>query len=82
MNLFFVAYDLNRPQQNYPRLWEALRNAGARRLLASEWALRSSSTLEALYRYFAQFVDRDDGLVVTAVSNAFGSGTQTPMSQL
>ena len=80
--LYFVSYDLRKPEKDYPRLWAALKALNAKRLLFSEWSLRSTSSLQQVYDYFVKFIDSNDGLMVTFVNEARGSGTQTPLSQV
>lgn len=61
---YLVTYDLDRPGQNYQQLWEALRNMGATRLLASVWYLTSNSSAVQLRDYFWRFMDSNDRLLV------------------
>ncbi len=81
MQLFAIAYDLNK-KKNYQRLIAALEKAGAKRVLYSDWMLRSNSTLQQLFDHFIQYIDDDDALVVAAVENARGIRTFTALSEV
>lgn len=68
-----VDYDLNKPGQNYERLFKALETLGAKRILLSKWILSSNLTAEALGTYLGQFIDANDRLFVAElVGNWWG----------
>lgn len=67
MALYFVDYDL-RKQRDYQKLYEALKSLKAIRVLESLWAFTHESTTCTLVRdHLMQFIDADDGLVVSQV---------------
>lgn len=43
MKKYMISYDLLKPGQNYEALWERLRELGARKILYSQWVLRTAS---------------------------------------
>ena len=69
MALYFLDYDL-RKQRNYQPLWDQLKEFEAVRILDSTWCFnRVNTTPEGLRNFFQQFIDADDGLVVSEVTN-------------
>lgn len=67
MALYFLSYDL-RKARNYQPLYDELARFNATRVLESLWAFkRINTSCAALREHFKQFIDRDDGLVVTEV---------------
>lgn len=68
MALYFLEYDL-RKQANYQRLYDALEKFKAVRILESMWCFyRNETTVTGMRDYFRQFIDRDDGIMVSDVS--------------
>jgi hypothetical protein len=51
MPVFVVSYDLTRPGQHYPQLWETLKGLSGKRLLESAWAVHANGPAEALREY-------------------------------
>lgn len=69
MALYFLSYDL-RKQRNYQPLWDELAKFRAVRILDSDWCFnRTNTTVSALRDHFKRFIDSDDGLFVTEVSD-------------
>jgi CRISPR/Cas system-associated endoribonuclease Cas2 len=69
MALYFVDYDL-RKQRDYQKLYDALKAFGAIRVLESLWAFSHSNTSCVQVRdHLKQFIDADDGLVVSQVAD-------------
>jgi hypothetical protein len=76
MALYFVDYDL-RKQRDYQKLYDALNALVATRVLESLWAFNHGNTSCMLVRdYLKQFIDADDGLVVSQVTDW---ATYTPL---
>ncbi len=72
MQLFLVSYDLHKPEKDYPKLIEALKNSGAIKVLYSEWLVRfSSTTPKGVADYFLGFMDRDDSIFVCEVPSNY-----------
>ena len=66
--LYILAYDLVTPGQDYPQLHNALAAFQAVRVQDSVWAFRRYNTdADGLVRYFRNFVDTNDRLLVVAV---------------
>lgn len=68
---YLISYDLNRPngESAYPNLINALRSAGAVRILYSEWLLRSNNgDAKAVADAFLAHMDSNDGILVTEVT--------------
>lgn len=69
MALYFVDYDL-RKQHDYQKLYDALQALGAIRVLESLWALKHSNTNCTQVRdHLKQYMDKDDGVIVSEVVN-------------
>lgn len=69
MALFFLNYDL-RKQRNYQPLYDELNKFNAVRILESLWCFnRVNTTAKGLRDHFKQFVDSDDGLCLSEVSD-------------
>ena len=48
MALFFIAYDLDKPDRNYKAVYSLLEKWGAERILESIWAMKSDSTVQEI----------------------------------
>ena len=82
MALYFVSYDL-RKARDYQKLFDALEGLNAKRMLKSEWCLRHSNSSCVLLRdYLKQFIDSDDGLMVSEVANWASIGVSTTPNNL
>ena len=82
MALYFVSYDL-RKQRDYQKLFDALESLGAKRMLKSEWCLRHNNTTCVLIRdYLKQFIDSDDGLMVSEVTDWAAIGVSVTPNNL
>jgi hypothetical protein len=70
MALFLVTYDLNRPGQEYPKLYEAIKSLGnAWHGMESVWFLRTSRSAYQIVDYLRQFVDRNDKVFASLVTS-------------
>lgn len=49
MTLYLISYDLIKPEKDYPDLIAALERMGAKRVLLSEWMVRSQKTIREAY---------------------------------
>jgi hypothetical protein len=65
MALYMVSYDLHQPGRHYESLWAELGRLGARRLLASDWAVDLNNTAGQVRDHFRSFIDDNDSLLVT-----------------
>ena len=69
MSLYFLTYDL-RKSKNYQTLYDELNNFNAVRILDSTWCFnRTNTTAKDLRDYFKKYMDNDDGLMVSEVTN-------------
>lgn len=73
MALYIVSYDLVK-NKNYSKIFDELKRLGARRMLESNWCLTRSSSGESknLRGNFQNFIDSDDRLVVSEVTDWAG----------
>jgi CRISPR-associated endonuclease Cas2 len=65
---FLIAYDLDKPGQDYSRLIDALERLGAQRAQFSLWVLRRDYTAVQIRDYLRQFIDANDRLLVVALT--------------
>src|SRR5207248_723265 len=72
MALYLVSYNLNKPEQDYPELVDYLYLIGARKVLDSEWLVRSGATRDAVYKGVKAHLESGDGLLVCLVQSAVG----------
>lgn len=82
MALYLVSYNLARPEQEYPQLVEYLNLIGARRVLFSEWIVRSGATRDAVYNGIRAHLDHNDGLLVCLVDSAVGANLKIPLGEI
>ena len=69
MALYFLSYDL-RQARNYQPLYDALSSFNAIRILESTWCFnRINTTATNLRDHFRNYIDNDDGLIVSEVTN-------------
>lgn len=78
MSLYFLDYDLRKPQRNYQPLYDELARFKAVRLLQSSWCFnRVNTNCVNLRDHFSRFIDADDGLWVTEVTDWATRGTKS-----
>lgn len=66
---FLLSYDLVTPGRDYSRLLDTLHSFGAVRVLASQWTFtRYQTDAAGLTRYFRQFIDTNDRLLVVELT--------------
>jgi hypothetical protein len=64
-----IAYDLNRPGQNYDALIKELKSIGSyARPLESTWLINTTHTPAAIRDYLKDFIDAGDKLLVVALA--------------
>jgi hypothetical protein len=69
MALYFFTYDL-RKKRDYETLYNELEKFNAVRILESTWCFRRKDmSSKDLRDHFRQFVDTDDGLIVSEVTD-------------
>ena len=70
MKLHIVSYDLYTPGQNYPRIQQRLEALGAKRILYSQWMLKSAMTAVQLRDDLLRYIDANDQVLVADVTDA------------
>lgn len=70
MAVYFIEYDL-RKARNYQKLYDELNSFQAKHVLESLWCIQvdKNYTAEEIRNHFCQFIDNDDGLIVTKASD-------------
>lgn len=79
MALFFISYDL-RNEKNYQKITNELKRLNAVRILESCWCFKQTNmTSKDLKDYFKQFLDNDDGIIVSQITGwASYNALETP----
>ena len=72
MAKLLITYDL-KPENEYPRLWAALRAMGACRPLASGWVVDVQITASQMRDHLKKFIDEDDRLLVVSLAGSWAS---------
>ncbi|MBD7962121.1 hypothetical protein [Comamonas avium] len=74
MALYFLEYDLVK-QKNYQPLYDELERLNAKKHLLSAWSFKGqhSGASEAWRDHFRQFIDADDRLMVSEVTDWAGT---------
>ena len=73
-----ISYDLNKPEQNYPKIKKAIETYNANneyhcKVLKSQWFIHSPKTAEQIFNHLRKFIDENDELFVCEVNaNCFG----------
>ncbi len=69
---YLISYDLMAPGKDYKPLWKALADAGAVRVLDSEWTVNLNNTTPLkVAEYVAQYMDANDRLLVTEMPDNY-----------
>lgn len=69
MALYFLTYDL-RNSRNYQPLYDELKKFNAVRILESTWCFnRANTNAKGLRDYFKKYIDSDDALIVSEVTD-------------
>ena len=73
---YAISYDLNNPGNNYQKLYEALAQLGAERVLLSEWVTnrRQGASAERLCDWIWTFMDGNDRVLVTCLDSPDWAG--------
>ena len=72
---YVISYDLNEPGQDYERLFAALKDWGAKKVLYSQWCVRRNGTTAAkVSDHFWQYMDSNDRILVIAIDGTGWAG--------
>lgn len=72
MTIFLVAYDLDKPKQNYDAVHAKLEELGAERVLESTWMLKSTKSTSQIRDILTDtkgLIDTNDRVIVVKVAN-------------
>jgi hypothetical protein len=72
MAKLLITYDL-KPENDYPRLWAALRAMGACKPLLNGWVVDVQFTAPQMRDHLKKFIDEDDRLLVVSLSGGWAS---------
>ena len=85
MAVFFIAYDLDKPGQNYAAVHKLLKKWGAKRVLESTWVVRMDSSaskiLESMNGEKDAF-DSNDRIVVIEEADWTSHKSMTPIKEI
>ena len=82
MALYHMSYDL-RKNKDYQTLFEELKRFGSVRILKSEWCFHRINTSAAnLREHFKSFIDNDDGISISEVTDWATYNTEGNPKQL
>ena len=80
--LFFIDYDL-RKERDYQTLYDELNRLKAIQVLESCWCLRiEGSSAEEIRDHIMKFIDANDGIMVSEISNWASYNTNGHPNQL
>ncbi len=71
MNTYIVSYDLLSPDRNYTALYSELTRMSAKRVLYSQWLVKSSWSAIQLKEHFSSYIDSNDRILVNAISRDY-----------
>lgn len=75
MSMQLITYDLNRPGQNYPNLWDAIKRLGTHwHPLESVWFVETGLTSMQIRDALRPHIDTNDKLFVSRVVEAAWAG--------
>ncbi|MBQ6976344.1 MAG: hypothetical protein IJQ16_07310 [Selenomonadaceae bacterium] len=67
--VYLVSYDLNAPEQDYPKIIKAIETYDLHcRILKSQWLIFSNRSAEQIFNHLSRFIDEDDELFVCEVT--------------
>lgn len=83
MKLYFLTYDL-RNRRDYQVLYDELKRLNAVRILESTWCLKLSQTTtsESVRNHFKNYIDHDDAIIVSQVTDWASYNTDGHPKQL
>ena len=69
MGLFAVSYQLNK-DKNYPKLWDALKELSAHKVMRSFYFLDlDTESTKDVKDHFVQFIDKDDAVCIVKIES-------------
>ena len=67
--VYLISYDLNLPEQDYPRIIKAIETYEPNcHILKSQWLIWSNHSAEQIFNHLCRFIDDNDELFVCEVS--------------
>ena len=74
MNLFLITYDLIN-NKDYSKLFKALETYDKWHFLESAWIVKTSSSMQEVFKVLDQCIDSDDKLIIVKIDGAIWSDT-------
>ena len=72
MAKLLITYDL-KPENDYPRLWAALRAMGGCKPLNAGWVVDVQLTASQMRDHLKKFIDHDDRLLIVSLAGGWAS---------
>lgn len=70
MAVFIISYDLNRPGQNYPDLYDKIKSLGSwAHILDSTWLIDTNKTAKEVFDSISPCLDSTDKIIVIEAKN-------------
>lgn len=71
---YLISYDLNAPNKNYKKLYEAIKNIGTWwHYLDSTWIVSSDESIDSIGEKLNKEIDKDDSLLIVEIKdNCYG----------
>lgn len=78
MSAFLITYDLNRPGQNYKKLFDAIESYGIYwHFMQNAWVIRSANSASQVRDHLKQYIDANDKLFVARLGETAWTGFNT-----
>ena len=75
MAVYMITYDLNKPGQNYDKLYEAIKKCSSNdtwmHYLDSTWFIKTNLSTKQVYEQLAPCLDKSDNILVMEVTNNY-----------
>lgn len=65
ITIYLISYDLNKPEQDYPKIIEAIKSYGTYcQALKSQWFIRSEKTAVEIGKHLMEYLDENDEILI------------------
>lgn len=70
---YLITYDLHKPGQDYPKLYDAIKNCGSywSHILDSIWIVKSTSSADTIRDLIHATVDENDSILIIEVTTNY-----------
>ena len=75
MAVYMITYDLNKPGQNYDKLYEAIKKCSSNNTwmhyLDSTWFIKTNLSTKQVFENLEPYIDKNDNILVMEVKNNY-----------